>query len=341
MQHETIYGNYAKLDRFPLDCESMEYIQKLIRQLALMGNMVAAGQPVILSGCKLESTDGGTTVRSAGYIYANEQLVYHPQQATQISFVISARKLNVTANGAVFADAYSIYSATECSDSVEGSISWTSVVDISTLNLKELNSRINTNYNGLRDLIVEEKTARENADNTIRNLINTFSGVPVGTIAMWSDATGDGIPKGWTLCDSKRTVYSPTLDRTINVPDLRGKFILAGNTNNIGNTGGSNSQSITLTVDNMPKHTHTITINQAGNHRHPVYHQGFRNCDSGTSRKVASYDLINSDPSVLVGNTGENGNHSHTATCANAGNGRAFSVSTVPYYYVLAFIMKI
>lgn len=72
-------------------------------------------------------------------------------------------------------------------------------------------------------------------------------GVPSGVIAMWSGAA-NAIPAGWLLCNG-----------TNGTPDLRNRFIVgAGSSYDVGATGGS--ETVTLTVDQMPMHTHTDSI---------------------------------------------------------------------------------
>lgn len=88
------------------------------------------------------------------------------------------------------------------------------------------------------------------------------SGVPIRTIVAWGGSTNE-IPEGWALCDGR------TLNG-ITTPNLVGKFIKAANAS--GGTGGKNSQSITLTTANMPRHTHTFTgdkhSHDVGSHTH-------------------------------------------------------------------------
>lgn len=72
-------------------------------------------------------------------------------------------------------------------------------------------------------------------------------GVPSGGIIMWSGAA-NAIPTGWALCNGQN-----------NTPDLRNRFIVgAGSTYAVGATGGSDA--VTLTVEQMPSHTHSIDM---------------------------------------------------------------------------------
>lgn len=75
--------------------------------------------------------------------------------------------------------------------------------------------------------------------------------VPVGSIIMWSgdESNLNLIPNNWRLCDG-----------TNGTPDLRDRFIVgAGNNYDIGESGGSDS--VTLTQDNIPEHSHEFRVN--------------------------------------------------------------------------------
>ena len=81
--------------------------------------------------------------------------------------------------------------------------------------------------------------------------------LPVGVILLWSGAVNT-IPSGWVLCDGQN-----------GTPNLSHKFVIgtwqiAENVYNVDATGGS--ETVTLTVDQIPSHTHTI--GSAGAHRH-------------------------------------------------------------------------
>ena len=66
---------------------------------------------------------------------------------------------------------------------------------------------------------------------SISDINSLTSGVPIGTIVMWSNYNGANIPSGWQLCDG-----------TNNTPNLRDKFIVgAGGAYALGSTGGAAS----------------------------------------------------------------------------------------------------
>ena len=82
-----------------------------------------------------------------------------------------------------------------------------------------------------------------------------FYMVPKGAIIIWSGAA-DRIPEGWALCDG-----------TNGTPDLRGKFVLGavyetGNQYSVGQSSGEATH--TLTVEEMPSHSHKINRTFSG-----------------------------------------------------------------------------
>ncbi|MGN0847148.1 MAG: hypothetical protein ACI4RA_07170 [Kiritimatiellia bacterium] len=128
--------------------------------------------------------------------------------------------------------------------------------------------------------------------------------IPAGVIVMWSGNTGN-IPQGWVLCDGRN-----------GAPDLRNRFIVgAGDKYSPKATGGRDT--VVLTVEQMPSHTHTffgddqLTVGAERDHTEYGY--------DAESRKSHNYDS------------------GHYKTSA-AGNGREHE--NRPPYYALCFIMK-
>jgi microcystin-dependent protein len=157
--------------------------------------------------------------------------------------------------------------------------------------------------------------------------------IPVGGIIMWSGSTA---PTGWALCDGSTVNGRKT-------PDLRGRFVLSSGSasgltaRTINQTGGEEQH--TLTVSEMPAHTHTATgtSGSAGGHTHGYYSghgstAGIRGGDfnSGEIGYRSHYNTTSSD-----------GAHTHpiTVTVSNSGGGAAHN--NMPPYYVLAFIMRV
>lgn len=75
----------------------------------------------------------------------------------------------------------------------------------------------------------------------------SFNLLPPGIIVMWYGDVAN-IPKGWALCDGKN-----------NTPNLQGTFILGTNNySEIGKTGGSVTDTITIKPNNIPSHIHQL-----------------------------------------------------------------------------------
>ena len=122
--------------------------------------------------------------------------------------------------------------------------------------------------------------------------------VPSGAIIMWSGAA-NAIPTGYVLCNGSNST-----------PDLRNRFVVgagSGSNYSVNDTGGADS--VTLTVNQIPAHTHTY-IDQ-----YVVIDNGYR-----------PWPANNNDCAARNVNSG------------SAGGGQ--SHENRPPYYALCFIMK-
>ena len=155
---------------------------------------------------------------------------------------------------------------------------------------------------------------------------------PMGSIVMWSGSIAN-IPSGWALCDGNN-----------GTPNLKDRFVVgAGSNYSVGNTGGSNS--VALTVSQIPSHNHSGTTSSAGNHSHKVVRS---NTDNGGSNSIAwytttgyyeKYSLSGHSNTANWGKTNSTGDHSHSFTTDGTGSNQAHE--NRPPYYALAFIMRI
>jgi microcystin-dependent protein len=147
--------------------------------------------------------------------------------------------------------------------------------------------------------------------------------VPAGGIIMWSGLI-TSIPAGWVLCDG-----------TNGTPDLRDRFIVgAGGSYARNSTGGSNS--VALTVNEMPSHNHGI-VDPGHNHDSGSYNRLLRITPVGVNvtSGIPDYtpgepDIINSSP-IMSSTTG--------ISISNTGSSAAHE--NRPPYWALAYIMKL
>lgn len=188
-------------------------------------------------------------------------------------------------------------------------------------------SNIATNIYNQGDLLtIPAKTTNTN-DLIINGNITMNGNVNIvqfrGLIVIWSGAITD-IPKGWALCDGQKYILDNNnlaiVDYTgTQTPDLRGRFILGSGqgtnlTNRVVNeTGGL--EKVTLTIDQMPVHSHSVNDAYFAEHSWP-YNLG----GSGDTDWDNGYYTRN----INTGNTG--GDNSH---------------ENMPPYYVLSYIMKL
>ena len=131
-------------------------------------------------------------------------------------------------------------------------------------------------------------------------------GIPSGGIIIWSGAS-NAIPTDWYLCDGNN-----------GTPDLRERFIVgAGGDNstvsgtsgyNVNATGGENT--VTLTVNQMPAHTHDI--------------------ETGSNK--------DDDGSAVIHDETHNQSSDYLNAAKSRGGGQ--SHENRPPYYALCYIMK-
>lgn len=154
----------------------------------------------------------------------------------------------------------------------------------------------------------------------------TFVGMgamPVGAILMWSGSP-DKVPAGWLLCDG-----------TKGTPPLSGRFIVGYDKSDLAeydvNKAGGEAKH-TLTLEEMPAHTHAATASSAGEHQHDI-RKSSHGWDVGEI--VQSGDTRHAP----FGNakTSSAGAHTHVVTVASAGGGTPHE--NRPPYYALAYIM--
>lgn len=134
--------------------------------------------------------------------------------------------------------------------------------------------------------------------------------LPAGVIVMWSGDVA-AVPAGWVLCDG-----------TNGTPDLSNTFVLGyGNGKRaLGETGGQ--ETVALTVEQMPAHSHTGSISLSVKEPSFVTEKIYHGWNS--NRKYANGDkAVAKKPALTVDPSGKGEAHDN-----------------MPPFYVLAYIMK-
>ena len=162
-------------------------------------------------------------------------------------------------------------------------------------------------YNALSNVVTAGTFSGSGSSLTSLNASNLQSGTVAdarlsnsslfvqGMIMMY---TGSTAPSGWAICNGQN-----------GTPDLRDRFIVgAGSAYSIGNTGGQNS--VTLTVNQIPAHTHT-----------------YERTDVGINVNDRPWPASNNDCDMTTQNT------------SSTGGGQ--SHENRPPYYALMFIVKL
>ena len=105
---------------------------------------------------------------------------------------------------------------------------------------------------------------------------------------------------------------------------IKDRFLIgAGGSYSLGSTGGSTTH--TLTVDEMPAHSHGGSISAVGDHNHTIH-------DAGGSSINAILTSTGSQKiySTTTASFSTSGSHSHSVNIGYAGSGWAFSLMN-PY----------
>lgn len=137
--------------------------------------------------------------------------------------------------------------------------------------------------------------------------------IPTGIICMWG---GVAVPSGWHLCDG-----------TNGTPDLRDRFIVgSGNSYSTGNKGGSNS--VSLTISQMPLHNHKTKINSE---EHAYW------------KTTGVHDILGtSDGELAIPKRSISYiSNSYNFEIETSSTGTGTAHENRPPYYALAYIMKI
>lgn len=312
---EKIRGNFVSQPNkdFPLDCETLEYLQELAELAEVVGNI--AGDRVILSGCRQ-----GTNMMGPGYVFLRTldrpdgEVLYWSGGATTSGAYVKQESIGVSANNVEYPRAYTRRSlapgvGTENYDIRE----FTRIKDIAGL--------------------MEENSKRKAE-------IAAMEPAPVGCVLMWA---GESVPEKYVLCNGQELkiadygelyeaigmqfsraigangeVYS-TRAGCFRVPDLRGRFVVGqhDSDNDYKSPGqGGGLKMVTLDESTMPKHSHKERLWQQG---------------SGTWKNGGNDSTPNATAVFEAKDTSQ--------TTYDAGAGQAHE--NRPPYYVMTYIIKV
>lgn len=323
---EKISGNFltqANKD-FPLDCETLDYMQKLAALAALVGNI--AGDRVVLCGCEA-NVDG--TRRSAGYVFIKTQsqpegevLPWNGGPTTSGMYV-KQDDIPVSANNTDYPKAYTRRSLAP-GIGVEN-YRWEDFTDIKTI----------------KDLMAENRK--------LHAALAGMQPAPLGIVQMWAGAS---VPEGYVLCDGQalRATEYPELYKALGVtfntaisasgtkyttqsgyfrvPDLRGRFVVglhdSDNDYKTRGTGGG-SKAVALTSDQIPSHRHLFK-----DYYYAESSKGVKgNCDNIVTNSKVGSNGTDYDNDYLQYYRHDTESIGGGATHENR-----------PPYYVLAYIMR-
>ena len=169
---------------------------------------------------------------------------------------------------------------------------------------------------------------------------------PLGSISLYAGASA---PNGWLICDGSaisRTTYADLFavlgttygtgngSTTFNLPSLTNRFPIGAGTNARGASGGSTSQSVTLTTANLPAHDH----GSVGDHGHGSVGDHNHNVPINSGGVKAATGTLEFFYSPAGASTASdfNGGHSHSSV----GSGSAVSVPVTPPFLSLNYIVK-
>jgi len=203
-------------------------------------------------------------------------------------------------------------------------------------------------------------------------LINRKYTSPVGSVICYA---GQDAPDGWLICDGSEVLKSTYLflygiiGNTYGVasnsnyfvlPNLREKVPVgnSGLTNySLGNSGGN--KTVTLSVNQLPSHTHTGTTDSSGTHNHTASDSGHthtyadayfaENLGSnqsiyGTGSETDTDNQYQYRPGAVTNtgyasiSVGNDGAHTHTFTTNSTGTGSSVNIQNP--YVVFNYIIK-
>lgn len=177
---------------------------------------------------------------------------------------------------------------------------------------------------------------------------NLLTLMPIGSIIMWFGTLGT-LPSGWQICDG-----------TGGTPDLRNQFVrgAGGSGPALGGTGGASSASGStgssgshnhggntgnhaLTVAEMPTHAHGVRGSAVGGVATPLSGGGSDGFSGHSGAGPYSFQTQDAGGNDLVQEKGSGDAHRHTISSDGAHTHSLGSISTIPPYVGIYFVMKV
>ena len=354
-------GNYTTQSQsnFPLDCETLKYIQDNRQMVEILGNI--AGDKVILYGCTLNSAK---TSRTDGYVFVKTtdfpegEVLYFEGGSIANGMHLNIQNISVTANAEPYPAAYTERSLVPGLGTEH--FNWSDFVELSDKTNRALMEEVNS----------------------LKTQIAGLTPAPIGSIQMWPS---DTLPTGYHLCDGSSLNISdyPELYKVLGttyggsgtsfkLPNIQGSFVAgkgANDYNTLGATGGANK--VALGVSEMPKHNHDsatstsdkeVSTSIEGKHSHNVnwgtYNgsgDGYYGARTGGASNFPHYvdnSCAHNDTWYGEGKSTENdygfvakdGEHSHSFDMYARGggnNGATVAHENRPPFIVLNYIIKV
>lgn len=335
-------GNYTtqSQNNFPLDCETLKYIQDNRQMVEILGNI--AGDKVILYGCTLNAAK---TSRTDGYVFVKTidfpegEVLYFEGGTIASGMHLNKQNISVTANAEPYPAAYTERSLVPGLGTEH--FNWSDFVELSDKTNRALMEEVNS----------------------LKTQIAGLTPAPIGSIQMWPS---DTLPTGYHLCDGSSLNISdyPELYKVLGttyggsgtsfkLPNIQGLFVAgkgANDYNTLGATGGANK--VELDISEMPKHNHNSSSSTSdgeisisgGEHAHKGAYKSYQDKsdrDYGYPYITQSGDDGTHDVPWNVGSTGA---HSHKVKLYARGGGNndaTVAHENRPPFIVLNYIIKV
>ncbi len=145
---------------------------------------------------------------------------------------------------------------------------------------------------------------------------------------MWLECNGQGFDTG-----KYKKLYKVL--GSSSVPNLSDRFIVStGSKYRAGDTGGADE--VTLTINEMPNHSHNGTTDNSGAHKHSWNVAKERVTAENCNEAVVGDDAT--DGWNEMHTTGNDGNHMHDLNIDATGGGKAHE--NRPAYYAIKFYIR-